>query len=68
MGFFMLVVIFRSIGAFDMYGAIWVVGDINTGSGNITIFFDENLELPTLNVILIRQLWEEIIPSSVLWV
>lgn len=55
-------------GAFDIYGAIWVVGDINTGSGNnVAIFFNENLELPTLNVILIRQSWEEITPSDIPW-
>lgn len=55
-------------GAFDIYGAIWVVGDINTGSGNnVAIFFNENLELPTLNVVLIRQSWEEIPPSNIPW-
>lgn len=56
-------------GAFDIYGAIWVVGDINTGSGNnVSVFFNENLDLPTLNVILIRKSWEEIRPSPVPWV
>ncbi|MGC8728067.1 MAG: hypothetical protein ACP5SD_02250 [Elusimicrobiales bacterium] len=55
-------------GAFDMYGAAWVVGDINTGSGNnASIFFNENLELPTLNVVLIKSSWEEIKPSTYTW-
>ncbi|MEF3279829.1 MAG: hypothetical protein K6357_02530 [Elusimicrobiota bacterium] len=55
-------------GAFDIYGAIWVVGDINTGSGNnASIFFDENLDLPTLNVVLIKKSWEEITPSKLAW-
>ena len=52
-------------GAFDLYGAAWVVGNFNTGSSNnMSIFFDENLSLPTLNVILIRQSWQEISPST----
>ncbi len=55
-------------GAFDIYGAIWVVGDINTGSGNnASIFFNQDLELPTLNVILLKKSWEEITPSSEVW-
>jgi len=55
-------------GAFDIYGAVWAVGDINTGSGNnVSIFFNENLELPTLNVILIKKSWDEIKPSSTPW-
>ncbi|MGC9070185.1 MAG: hypothetical protein ACP5IO_02620 [Elusimicrobiales bacterium] len=56
-------------GAFDIYGAIWVVGDVNTGAGNnVSVFFNENLELPTLNVILIRESWQEITPSNLAWV
>jgi len=55
-------------GAFDIYGAVWVVGDINTGAGNnVSIFFNENLDLPTLNVILIKKSWNEIKPSPIPW-
>jgi len=54
--------------AFDMYGAIWVVGKVETtGSNNVSVFFNENLDLPTLNVVLIRKSWEEIQPSSSIW-
>jgi len=54
--------------AFDMYGAIWVVGSVITGgSNNVSIFFNESLDLPTLNVVLLRKSWEEIPPSTSTW-
>jgi hypothetical protein len=52
--------------AADIYGAVWVVGNWNSASNNI-IFFNDQLNIPTLNVVLVRQSWEEIMPSATAW-
>lgn len=55
----------------DFVGVVWVVGDVTSsgGSGNsfCGVFYDDTLELPTLNVVLIRKSWQEISPSSLPW-
>jgi len=56
--------------AMDYYGAVWVVGDVARATGlaeQSIIFFDENLDLPSLNVVLVRKSWDEIQPSSTSW-
>lgn len=52
--------------AADIYGAVWVVGNWISLSNNI-IFFNDQLNVPTLNVVLIRQSWKEVAPSSTAW-
>jgi len=50
----------------DIYGAVWVVGNVSkaVGAERTIIFYDENLDLPTLNVVLLRRSWQEIPPSG----
>ena len=47
-------------------GAVWVVGNWISLSDNI-IFFNDQLNVPTLNVVLVRQSWQEIAPNSAAW-
>lgn len=58
-------------GYMDFNGAVWVQGDvIATGaSANAYcgIFYDDSLNVPTLNVILIRQSWQETAPNTLAW-
>jgi hypothetical protein len=57
-------------GPMDIYGAVWVVGRVSRGTGvseYSIIFFDENLDLPTLNVVLVRKLWQTIPPTNIPW-
>ncbi|MCX7941049.1 MAG: hypothetical protein N2555_04700 [Endomicrobia bacterium] len=57
-------------GPMDIYGAIWVVGNVSRGTGVAEysiIFFDETLDLPSLNVVLIRTSWQTIPPSNIPW-
>ncbi|MFN3550828.1 MAG: hypothetical protein ACK4WJ_03365, partial [Endomicrobiia bacterium] len=45
-------------GPMDIYGAAWIVGNVRRGTGvseYSIIFFNESLELPSLNVVLIRK-------------
>ncbi len=61
---------YRMEGAMDIYGAAWVVGTVSRGTGvseYSIIFFDETLDLPSLNVVLVRKSWQEIVPSSIPW-
>lgn len=54
-------------GPCDYYGAIWVVGDVSKSPGveRGIVFFDENLtDIPTLNVVLRRESWQEIPPDK----
>ncbi|MFC1501569.1 hypothetical protein ACFL58_03885 [Elusimicrobiota bacterium] len=53
----------------DIAGAVWVVGNIskNVGSDICYLFFDEGINLPTLNVVCVRQSWDEVTPSSTPW-
>lgn len=52
--------------AADVYGAVWVVGAWNSLSNNI-IFYNDQLNVPTINVVLVRQSWEEVPPSTTAW-
>ncbi|MFH1380079.1 MAG: hypothetical protein ABII23_07360, partial [bacterium] len=55
----------------DINGAVWVVGNVTksaSGFDSAVIYFDENLEnIPTLNVVLRRQTWQEISPDTTAW-
>jgi hypothetical protein len=55
----------------DFNGAIWVTGSVVASGGTATtscgVFYDDTLDLPALNVILIRQSWNETLPSSTPW-
>lgn len=55
--------------AMDIYGAVWVEGNVSraTGAEMTIIFFNENLDLPSLNVVLVRKSWDEVIPSTIPW-
>lgn len=57
---------FNRQGDSDVYGAIWVVGNV-TGAGNTMVFYNSQLRLPTLNVMLTRESWEEQLPSPAAW-
>ncbi len=52
--------------AADVYGAVWVVGAWNSLSNNI-IFYNDQLDVPTINVVLVRQSWEEVSASTTTW-
>lgn len=56
-------------GPADVHGAVWVVGNVSkaVGSERTVVFFDDTLDLPMLNVILERQSWDEIVPTSTPW-
>jgi len=58
-------------GFMDFIGAVWVVGDVTThggaGGGFCGVFFDDKLEVPTINVVLVRQSWQEVTPSALAW-
>lgn len=56
-------------GPLDIDGAVWVVGNIAkaVGSERCIVFFDDTLNLPTLNIVLVRESWNEIIPSPGSW-
>jgi hypothetical protein len=56
-------------GPADIHGAVWVVGNVSkaTGIERTVVFFDDTLDLPMLNVILERQSWDEITPTSTPW-
>lgn len=53
----------------DFHGVLWVNGNItnnNTGERSL-IFYDDTLDVPILNVILVRQSWMETGPSALPW-
>ncbi|OGR81853.1 MAG: hypothetical protein A3J74_09260 [Elusimicrobia bacterium RIFCSPHIGHO2_02_FULL_57_9] len=55
----------------DYHGVIWVVGNIvnnNVGERSL-VFYDGTLgkDLPVLNVILTRESWKEVAPSTAAW-
>lgn len=58
-------------GIMDVNGAFWVKGNVTrlSGSGSepILVFFDEALDVPALNVVLVRKSWEETRPSAATW-
>ncbi len=55
----------------DFHGAVWVNGNVTASGGSLSnscgIFYDDTLEVPALNVVLSRQSWQEISPSSTPW-
>ena len=53
----------------DFYGAMWVVGNIyDNGTGEKSeLFFNDKLNVPALNVVLVRQSWKEIPQSKQAW-
>ncbi len=55
----------------DFVGAVWVVGNVSSSGGSGTqfcgVFYNDNITLPTLNVVLLRKSWEEQRPSSAPW-
>lgn len=53
----------------DVSGVVWVVGNVtsNATGERALIFYDDSIQVPTLNVVLIRQSWKEVAPSSVSW-
>jgi hypothetical protein len=57
-------------GPADINGAVYVVGNISkaVGSERTIVFYDDTLNVPTLNVVLVRISWNEIAPSSTTWV
>lgn len=57
---------FNRSGDSDVFGAMWVVGDIS-GAGNTMLFYNSNLQLPTLNVVLIKDSWLEQPPNPLAW-
>jgi hypothetical protein len=57
---------FNRTGDSDIFGAMWVEGDVS-GAGNTMVFYDAKLKLPTLNVVLVKESWEEQKPSAAAW-
>lgn len=55
----------------DINGAIWVNGTVTASGGSYSqftsIFYDDSLQVPALNVILFRQSWQEVTPSAAAW-
>ncbi len=58
-------------GFMDFIGAVWVVGDVTATGGDANsfcgVFFNDQLDLPTLNVVLVRLSWQEVKPSAQAW-
>ncbi len=57
---------FNRTGDSDIYGAMWVDGSVS-GSGNATVFYNSSLKLPTLNVVLLKDSWQEETPNPSPW-
>jgi len=55
----------------DFNGAVWINGNVNASGGSSTqycgIFYDDTLQVPALNVILLRQSWQEVAASPTAW-
>jgi hypothetical protein len=58
-------------GFMDFNGAVWVNGSVSAVSAATNhfcgVYYDDSLTLPTLNVILVRQSWQEVSPSTWTW-
>lgn len=53
----------------EIFGAIWVNGDIDLQSTDLAaVLYDDSLQLPVLDVMLTNLAWVEISPSSTTWV
>lgn len=52
----------------DFNGAVWVNGSVVANNGSNTafcaIYYNDQISLPTLNVVLVQQSWKEISPST----
>lgn len=57
---------FSAAGAADIYGALWVVGNV-TNADNTMVFYNAQLKVPTLNVMLTKESWMETKPSGAVW-
>ncbi len=53
-------------GSSDIYGAMWVEGAVS-GGDNTMVFYNSQLKLPTLNVVLQRDSWKEVRPATSAW-
>jgi Tfp pilus assembly protein PilX len=57
----------------DVNGVIWVKGSLLASGGGcnpngmVAVMYDDTLVVPTLNVILTRQSWQEVPPSTAVW-
>ena len=52
----------------EIHGIVWVVGNVLAASTIDThIYFDGDLEVPVLNVILTRESWMEVSPNTTAW-
>ena len=59
---------FGRYGASDIYGSMWVEGNVFSGVGdNTMVFYNSKLKVPTLNVVLTQDSWQEIKPSALAW-
>ncbi|MFN0118271.1 MAG: hypothetical protein ACKVQC_08300 [Elusimicrobiota bacterium] len=56
-------------GAMDVNGVIWVAGNVSkaVGAERTIVFYNDALDVPTLNVILTRQSWDEVSPTASTW-
>lgn len=58
-------------GIMDVSGAFWVKGNVTrlkgAGTDPILVFFDDQLVVPALNVVLVQKSWQETRPSSATW-
>jgi hypothetical protein len=57
---------FNRAGDSDVYGAMWVVGNVS-GAGNTMLFYNSNLNVATLNVVLVKNSWQEVTPDTQVW-
>jgi hypothetical protein len=57
---------FTRDGPSDIYGSMWVEGDV-AGAGNTMVFYNSRLRVPTLNVVLEKDSWKETAPSTQAW-
>ncbi len=55
----------------DFNGAVWVNGNVTATEEQYStfcgIFYDDTLTVPALNVILLRQSWQEVPASNTAW-
>ncbi|MCX5793507.1 MAG: hypothetical protein NTY45_15005 [Elusimicrobia bacterium] len=57
---------FIRTGDSDIYGSMWVVGNVS-GSGNTMVMYNSQLKVPTLNVVLTKDSWQETSADSQAW-
>lgn len=54
-------------GTSEIYGALWVEGTIGGPALSLMIFYDDNLQVPVLDVNLRQDSWNEVSPSTAAW-